>query len=303
MPTGNRASLVNAPARQQLREVETAGRPQPSKPALPDKPLVVIEPSRSFIAVDLGELRAYRELLYFLMWRDVKVRYKQTTLGAAWVALQPLLTMVVFSLVFGRLAGLRSDGIPYPLFAYAGLLPWTFFSGAVNKSGNSLIGNANLITKVYFPRILIPAAAVGAGLLDFAIAFLVLVLLMLYYGVAPTWGLVLLPALVVLVALLALGVGLLTSALNVKYRDVGNALPFMIQLWMFASPVIYPASMLPEEWRWLLKLNPLTGIIEGFRFALFGHRGLDWAALAISTVVTLTLLTYAAYNFRRMEKS
>jgi len=195
-----------------------------------------------------------------------------------------------------------SDGIPYPIFAYAGLLPWTFFSNAVTNSGNSLVGSANLITKVYFPRMIIPAAAVGAGLIDFAIAFLILIVLMIYYGVAATWGILMLLPLVALTALLALGVGMWMSALNVKYRDIRYALPFMIQLWMFASPIIYPASMLPEKWKWALALNPLTGIIEGYRSALFG-RDFDWMALSLSAAITLAILVYSAFSFRRMEKS
>jgi lipopolysaccharide transport system permease protein len=269
---------------------------------VPDQPLVTIEPIRGWVALHLRDLWAYRELLYFLTWRDVKVRYKQTVLGAAWAIIQPLFTMLIFTLFFGKLAGLPSDGIPYPLFAYAGLLPWMFFSNAVTSSGNSLVGSANLITKVYFPRMIIPGAAVGAGLVDFAIAFVLLVGLMIYYGVQVTWTILLLPVLVILVTLLALGVGMWMSAMNVKYRDIRYALPFLIQLWMFGSPIIYPLSMVPEQWRWLMALNPLTGIIEGFRSSLFG-RPLDWSILAISTGVTLAVLIYSAYTFRRMERT
>jgi lipopolysaccharide transport system permease protein len=269
---------------------------------LPDKPLISIRPTRKWVALNLGDLWAYRELLFFLTWRDVKVRYKQTLLGAAWAVIQPLLTTIIFTLFFGRLAGIPSDGIPYPLFAYAGLLPWTFFSNALTNSGNSLVGSANLITKVYFPRMIIPGAAVAAGLVDLAVAFLILIVLMIYYGAGVGWGVLMLPPLVALTALLALGVGLWMSALNVKYRDIRHALPFLVQVWMFASPIIYPSSMLPEKWRWLIALNPLTGIIEGYRAALFG-REFDWKAIALSTAVTLALLVYSAYTFRRMEKS
>lgn len=272
-------------------------------PSIPDEPLVVIEPRGSWRLLDLKELWAYRELLYFLTWRDVKVRYKQTFLGVAWAVIQPLFTMVIFTLFFGRLAGLdtRTGGIPYPLFAYAGLLPWTFFSNALSSSGNSLVGSANLITKVYFPRIIVPTAAVAAGLIDFAIGFLILVPLMIYYRVSPTWNLFMIPVLILLITILATAVGMWLSALNVKYRDIRFALPFVIQLWMFISPIIYPASMLPPRWRWLLELNPLTGIIEGFKSALFGQP-FNWTSLAIATVLTLLTLVYAAFSFSRVER-
>ncbi len=267
-----------------------------------EKPLVTIRASGKWAAIDLKSLWAYRELLYFLTWRDVKVRYKQTLLGAAWAIIQPLFTMIIFSIFFGKLAGMPSDGIPYPLFAYAGLLPWTFFSNAVNGSGNSLVGSANLITKVYFPRMIIPGAAVAAGLIDLLVAFVILIVLMVYYQVGVTVNILMLPALVVLTTLLAIGVGMWTSALNVKYRDIRYALPFAIQLWMFATPIIYPLSLVPERWQWLLKINPLSGIIEGYRSAFFG-RPFDWQSLAISTVITLVVLVYAAYDFRRMERT
>lgn len=270
--------------------------------SLPDEPLIRIRPSGRWASLNLKSLWAYRELLYFLTWRDVKVRYKQTALGAAWAVMQPLFTMLIFTLFFGRLAGIPSDGIAYPLFAYAALLPWTFFSNAVTNSGNSLVGNANLITKVYFPRMIIPGAAVVAGLVDFLIAFVLLAAMMIYYNVAPTWNLLMLPVLMMLTALLALGVGMIMSALNVKYRDIRYALPFMIQLWMFASPIIYPVSLLPEKWRWLITLNPLTGIIEAFRSSLFG-REFHWSSLGISTLITAAVLVYSAYNFRKMEKN
>lgn len=269
---------------------------------IPDKPVVVIQPSKSWVALNLRDLWHYRDLLYILTKRDVQVRYKQTLLGAAWAIIQPLFTMLIFSLLFGRLASMPSDGIPYPIFAFAGLLPWTFFSNAVTNSGNSLVGNSNLVTKVYFPRMVIPMASVASGLIDFAVAFGLLILLMLYYGVGFSINLIMVPVLILLTALLAIGIGMWMSALNVKYRDIRYALPFLIQLGMFASPIIYPLSFVPEKWRWLLLLNPLAGQIEGYRAAFFGTP-FNWLALAISAVMTFAVLVYSAYNFRRMEKS
>jgi lipopolysaccharide transport system permease protein len=272
-------------------------------PQLPETPVVIIEPSKAWVALSLRDLWAYRELLYFLTWRDVKVRYKQTLLGAAWAILQPLLTMIIFTLLFGRVAGIKSDGIPYPIFAYAGLLVWTFFGNAVTNSGNSLVGSANLITKIYFPRMIIPGAAVGAGLIDLALAFLIQIGLMIYYGVVVSPRILMVPVLVLLTTLLATGVGMWLSALNVKYRDIRYAIPFLIQLWMFASPVIYPASMLQGKLKYVLMANPLTGIIENFRVALFGHSNFHWRSLGISAAITLFILIYSAYSFRRMERS
>jgi len=267
----------------------------------PPKPLIAIEAGRGWAGLDLRDLWLHRDLFFFLVWRDVKVRYKQTVLGAAWAIIQPLLTMVVFTLFFGRLAKVPSDGIPYPIFAYAGLLPWTFFSNAITTSSNSLVGNASLITKVYFPRMVIPAAAVGAGLVDLAIAALILVAMMAYYGFGLGWSALMLIPLVLLTALLALGVGMWMSGLNVKYRDVRYALPFCVQLWMYATPIIYPISFIPERWRWILVLNPLTGIIDGYRSALFGH-AFHWSEFVASTILTVLFLVYAAYSFKRMER-
>jgi lipopolysaccharide transport system permease protein len=230
------------------------------------------------------------------------VRYKQTLLGAAWAVIQPLVTMIIFTYFFGKLAKLPTDGVPYPIFFYTGLLLWTFFSNGVNSGANSLIGNSNLITKVYFPRLIIPSAAVLAGLLDFAIASALLIGLLVYYGFPVTWGYVLLLPLVGLTTLLALGVGIWFSALNVKYRDVRYALPFLMQVWMFVSPIIYPSSMVPEEWRWAIWLNPVTGIIEAFRASLFG-RPVYWEALSYAGGFSLVMLAYAAYTFRRMERN
>lgn len=269
--------------------------------SLPDKPLVTITPRSSWVSLNLQDLWAYRELLYFLTWRDVKVRYKQTALGAAWAILQPLLMMVIFSVLFGRVAGMPSDGVPYPLFAYGGLLAWTFFSTAITSSGNSLVGSAHLITKVYFPRMIIPGAAVCAAALDFVLAFVVLVPLMIYYHVTLTWQIALLPLLALVLMVLALGVGMWMSALNVKYRDVRFALPFLTQIWMFLSPVIYPLSRLPQKAKLVMMLNPVTGIVEGFRSALFGLP-VNWRALFASTVISIAVLAYAAFSFRRMEK-
>ena len=266
------------------------------------QPSIWIDADARGAGLGLRELWAYRELLYFLTWRDIKIRYKQTALGAAWAIIQPLFAMLLFTLFFGRLARIPSDGIPYPVFAYAGLLPWTFFANALTNSGNSLVGSTSLITKVYFPRAIIPAAAVAAGLLDFIIAFVILIPLLVYYETTLTWRILVLPAFVLLTTLLALGAGMWLSALNVKYRDVRYALPFIVQLWLFASPVIYPLSIVPERWRWVFALNPVTGIIEGFRASLFG-KDFDWTAIAIATVLSVGLLIYAAYAFRRVEES
>src|SRR5712691_4002104 len=236
---------------------------------LPEKPVVTIEARKSWVPLNLRDLWACRELLYFLMWRDIKVRYKQTVLGAAWAVIQPLVTMIIFTYFFGKLARIPTDGVPYPIFVYTAVLLWTFFSNGVTNGANSLIGNSNLITKVYFPRLIIPSAAVGAGLLDFAIAAVLLVGLLVYYGFSVTWAYLMILPIVLLTTLLALGVGIWFSALNVKYRDVRYALPFLVQIWFFVSPIIYPSSLVPEGQRWLLNLNPLTGLVEFFGASLF----------------------------------
>jgi len=269
---------------------------------LPAEPLVVIQPSNRLSLLSFKDIWAYRELLFFLTWRDVKVRYKQTALGAAWAILQPLFMMIIFTIFFGRLAGVASAGIPYPLFALAGLVPWTFFANAITASGNSLVGSANLITKVYFPRLIVPAAAMLAGLVDFLLAFMMLVLLMFYYRVTLTLQILFLPVLILLTALFSLGVGTWMSALNVKYRDVRFALPFLIQLWLFVSSVILPSTSVPQKWRWLLMLNPMSGIIEGYRAALFGLP-FDWPALGVASALTIVVLLYAIYAFGRVERS
>lgn len=268
---------------------------------LPHQPVVLIEARRRWAALDLRGLWAYRELLYFLIWRDVKVRYKQTLLGAAWAIIQPLVLMIIFTYFFGRLVHVETEGIPHAIFFYTGLTLWSYFSNAVISGASSLIGNTNLITKVYFPRLIIPSAAVGAGLFDFAIASVLLVGLLIYYRFAMTWGLLMLVPLIVLTTLFALAMSIWLAALNVKYRDVRYALPFLMQVWMFVSPIIYPSSLVPDEWRWMMRLNPITGITEGFRAALFG-KAFDWPALGYASLATLVLLVYAAYSFKRMER-
>ncbi|MBM4135089.1 MAG: ABC transporter permease [Nitrospira sp.] len=266
-------------------------------------PSLIIRPSRGWVSLRLRELWEYRELLYFLAWRDVKVRYKQTALGAAWAILQPFFAMVVFSIVFGRLAKIPSDGVPYPIFAYCALLPWQFFAHALTESGNSLVANERLITKVYFPRLVIPLSSLLAGLVDFAIAFLVLLGMMVYYGIAPTGAVVTLPLFLLLALATALGVGLWLSALNVQYRDVRYTLPFLTQFWLFATPVAYPASLVPEPWQALVGLNPMAGVVEGFRCALLGTAKAPGSLLAVSSVVVVVLLVSGLYYFRRMERS
>ena len=262
----------------------------------------IIEPKKGWAPVDFKKIWNYRELLYFLTKRDIKVRYKQTVLGGLWAIIQPVFTMVVFSILFGRLAKMPSDGIPYPIFVYAGLLPWTYFSNALSASGNSLVGSANLITKVYFPRLIIPASASLAGLLDFFVAMIVLGGLMIYYQFLPSFGILLFPFLVGLTFLCAVGAGLWLSALNVQYRDIRYVIPFLIQLWMFVSPVIYPVSMINEKYQWLLALNPMGGVIKAYRTSLLGHLPIDWYLLGISTAIILVLFISGLYYFRSMEK-
>ncbi|HEY0173498.1 MAG TPA: ABC transporter permease [Pyrinomonadaceae bacterium] len=263
-------------------------------------PHALIRAEGAGVQFNLRDLWAYRELLYFLTWRDIKVRYKQTLMGVAWVIIQPLMLMVVFTLVFNRFVGAGGGAIPYPLFAYAGLLLWTFFSVSVSSGMNSLIGNTSLVTKVYFPRVFIPAAAVGAGLVDLSVGAVLLVPLGAYYGVGVSPALLLLPGFVLLAAALALSVGMMVAALTVRYRDLRHALPFLLQLWMFASPVIYPVGVVPERWRWLLAANPMTGVLEGFRASLAGTP-LDWGLVAVPLAAAPLLLAIAFYVFRSLE--
>src|SRR5213596_2970238 len=260
-----------------------------------------IEPSPGWAALKLRDLWEYRELLYFLTWRDIKVRYKQTVLGAAWAIIQPFFMMVVFSLFFGRLAHVPSDGISYPVFAYCALLPWQLFAYSLIESSNSLVANERLITKVYFPRLVVPISAVLGGLIDFAIAFVILLLMMAYYGIAPTRAVLTLPALVLFAIITALAVGLWLSALNVKYRDVRYTINFLIQFWLFATPVAYSSSIVPERWRPLYGLNPMAGVVEGFRWALLGKSQAPGALLFVSITVVILILVGGLHYFRRME--
>jgi lipopolysaccharide transport system permease protein len=264
---------------------------------------IVIEPPKGWEPIKLGELWKFRELLFFLTWRDIKVRYKQTALGATWAILQPVLTMIVFSIIFGGLAKLPSEGIPYPIFTFTALLPWQLFAFALTQSSNSLVGSQNLISKVYFPRLVIPFSSVLAGVVDFAIAFVVLVGLMAFYGIDLTPAALLLPLFLLLALTSAIAVGLWLSALNVKYRDIRYLVPFLTQFWMYATPIAYSSSLIPEKWRWLYSLNPMTGVVEGFRWAILGKSSLDVFSLSISACVVVLFLIAGLYYFKRMETS
>jgi len=275
----------------------TAGR------AVSEGSVLRIRPSRGWQPLNVKQLWQYRELLYFLSWRDIKVRYKQTALGAAWAVIQPFMTMVVFSLFFGKLAKMPSDGIPYPLFAYAALVPWTFFSNGLAQSSNSLVQNANILKKVYFPRLIIPIATVVSGTVDFLVAFAVLLLMMLYYGTLPTANIIWMPFLVLLEIVTALGVGLWLSAMNVQFRDVRYVVPFLTQFWLFATPIAYPSSLLPEPWRMVYALNPMVGVVEGFRWAMLGTETAPGPMVMLSALVSLFLMATGILYFRRMERT
>mgnify|MGYP001380105512 CR=1 FL=1 len=262
-----------------------------------------IEPSNGFVSLRIGELWAYRELLYFLIWRDVKVRYKQTALGVAWAVIQPVMTMVVFSVFFGKLAKLSSDGLPYPIFAFAALVPWTLFANGLTLGTNSLVGSSHLIKKVYFPRLIIPTATVLAGVVDFGVALGVLIVLMELYGIAPTLNALWLPAFLILTLISSLGVSLWLSALNVGYRDVKYMIPFLTQIWMFATPIAYSSSLLSESWRTAYGINPMVGVVEGFRWALLGTDTKPGFMILVSTIAAVLLLLSGAFYFRRMEKT
>jgi lipopolysaccharide transport system permease protein len=264
-------------------------------------PTLIIRPPRKWVPIDFQEIWAYRELLYFFTWRDVKIRYKQTGLGFAWAVIQPLFTMIIFSLIFGAFAKIPSDGIPYPLFSYAALLPWTLFAEGMTRSTNSMVANAPIMTKVYFPRLLMPISGIMSPLVDFCIAFSILIAMMFYYGFVPTVNVIFLPAFLLLAIATSLGVGLWLSALNVQYRDFQYTVPFLIQIWMYASPVVYPASMLPEKFRVLYGLNPMAGVIEGFRWALLGTTPPS-AMILVSVGVVVVMLVSGLFYFKKMEQ-
>ncbi len=279
----------------------TSNAPEPDTTDRP--PIVFIKPPSKWTAIDWRELYQYRELLYFSIWRDIKVRYKQTALGAGWAVIQPFMTMVVFSIFFGRLAGLPSEGVPYPIFTYTALVPWTYFANALTQSSSSLVEQERVITKVYFPRLLVPLAPVVAGLLDLFISFFVLILMMLFYGITPTAAVLTLPLFILLAAATAFSVGIWLSAINVQYRDVRYTIPFIIQFWLFATPVAYSASLVPEYLRPLYGLNPMVGVVEGFRWALLGNRPAPGPLLLVSVLVVIVLLVSGLFYFRRMEDS
>jgi lipopolysaccharide transport system permease protein len=266
-------------------------------------PVLRIEPSHGWVSLKLHEIWEYRELLYFLAWRDVKVRYKQTALGVAWAVLQPFLTMVVFSVFFGKLGKIPSDGIPYPIFSYAALVPWTFFAHGLNQSSNSLVSGAQLIKKIYFPRLIVPVAAIASGVVDFVFAFAVLLVMMLYYGLLPTANIFWLPVFLLLAFIASLGVGLWLSTLNVEYRDVRYIVPFITQFWLFATPVAYPSTLLSEPWRTLYAVNPMVGVVEGFRWALLSTNTGPGPMILVSSLMALLILISGAFYFRRMEKN
>jgi len=279
------------------------GVPTSDSPALP-LVTTVIEPSRGWAPLKVSELWEYREVLYFLIWRDIKVRYRQTLIGAAWAIIQPFMTMVVFTVFFGRLAKMPSDGAPYALFALAALVPWTFFANGLTQSANSLVHSGHLITKVYFPRILVPMGRVLSGLPDLGLSFLVLLVMVSWYGLVEIRGRLLwLPAFAFLAFITALGIGLWLSALNVRYRDIQHAVPFLVQIWLFATPIAYPSSLVPDPWRTIYSLNPLVSVVEGFRWALLGSGRAPGLSLASSTLAATVLLVTGAYFFRRIERS
>ncbi len=267
------------------------------------KPLMAIQPRKRIFQLDLGEIWRYRELLYFMAWRDIIVRYKQTAIGASWAIIQPLINMIIFTLIFGVLARIPSEGVPYPVFAFAGLLPWTFFSQVLTRGANSVVGSSNLITKIYFPRLILPLAATAAPAVDFVLSFLMLMALMAWYHITPTWGLLALPLFLGLAFVTAMAMTLWFSSLNVRYRDVGYIIPFLSQVWMYASPVVYPISVVPQKWRPLYSLNPMAGAIEGFRWALFGKESPDFMVITISSSVVLALLLGGIVYFKRMEQT
>jgi lipopolysaccharide transport system permease protein len=275
--------------------------PAESSMKLPKRKLV-IENRRALFAMDWSALWEYRELLYILVWRDIKIRYKQTAIGATWVVLQPLITMLIFTAIFGYMAKVPSDGVWYPVFSLTALLPWTYFSQAIIRSGESVVGNAGLVSKIFFPRLLLPLALIVAPLVDFVLSLPMLFGLLFYAGIPLTWKVSTLPAFILLAMLTAMGISLFTSAMNVKYRDVRHAIPFVIQIWMYASPIVYPVSLVPEKWRWLYGLNPMAGVIEGFRWALLGQTAPDPVVMAESVVVLFVVLIAGMVYFKQVER-
>jgi lipopolysaccharide transport system permease protein len=267
----------------------------------PEIPIMRITPPTRWWILPLGELWDFRELVYFFVWRDIKIRYKQTAIGAAWAVLQPLLTMLIFSLFFGRLAHIPSEGLPYPIFYYSALLPWMYFAAALQNATNTIVENQRVITKVYFPRLALPLASVLSGLVDFGVSFVMFVVLMVYYGIRPTPAILWFPAFILLAVLTALGVGLWLSALNALYRDVRYVLPFLVQFWLFASPVAYPASLVPQKWRWLYGLNPMAGVIEGVRWSLTGKTSPPGRLIFVSTAAVLVFLATGLAYFQKVE--
>jgi lipopolysaccharide transport system permease protein len=298
-----RAPPARGMAVQIIPEHSVATSAGPSGVSAPELPTILIQPSNGWVSLKLHELQEYRELLYFLVWRDVKVRYKQTALGAAWAVIQPFFTMVVFSLFFGKLGKIPSDGLPYPIFSFAALVPWTFFATSLTQASNSLVGSANLIKKVYFPRLTIPIATVLASIIDFAIAFAVLVVMMVFYGIIPSVNVLWLPLFFLLAVVTSLGVGLWLSAMNVQFRDVKYVVPFLTQFWMFATPIAYPSSLLSGPWRALYAVNPMVGVVEGFRWALLGTDTRPGATIVVSSLAAMAMLISGAFYFRRMERS
>jgi|SRR4030095_6054775 lipopolysaccharide transport system permease protein len=281
----------------------TAVQTRSPSSSLSTEPTVVIEPSKRLLHLDLKAIWEYRELLYILVWRDLKVRYKQTVIGAGWAILQPLMTMAIFTVVFGTFVKIPSDGVPYPIFAYSALLPWSLFANSLTRGGTSIVGNAHILSKIYFPRLLLPLSGILSPIVDFAISIVILVAMMIWFGTLPTWGVLALPLFLFLALLTALAVGLWLSALNVRYRDVGHAIPFLVQLWMFASPIAYPISLVPEKWRTLYMLNPMAGVIVGFRWALLGTESLDFRMIVISSIMVLALLVPGIVYFKYTERT
>lgn len=282
--------------------VEPPTRADESNPQSDLKP-IIIEPAKGWVGLRLDEIWAYRELLFFLMWRDIKVRYKQTVMGVLWAVIQPFFTMVVFSLFFGRLANIPSDDLPYPIFAFAALVPWTFFSNALSMASNSLVNNANMVKKIYFPRLIMPTATVLAGVVDFILAFLVLMGMMAFFRIAPTANVIWLPFFLLLALVTSLGVSLWLAAMNVQFRDVRYIIPFLTQAWLFITPIAYPSSLLEQPWRTIYGINPMAGVVEGFRWALLGTETAPGPIIIVSSVVAVLLLVGGAFYFRRMEKN